>query len=156
MFWLILSLSFPSYFTAEQTEIAKVILEQAKPVGEDAHLLVSIAWVETRLNPKSISKTNDYGLFQINWTFWGRRWGYKDRKTFYRDMSNPYHATVAAMIVLKEMRKYKSCQGLNLPACYNGGPGWLRSKNKAKILAYANKVNRLRIYYKKRFPNWGK
>ena len=154
MLWLLLSLSVPSYFTAQQTSMAATIIEKAKPAGEDPYLLVATAWVESRLNPTSISKTNDYGLFQINWTFWGRKWGYKDRKSFYKDMSNPYHATVAAMIVFREMRKYKSCQGLNLPACYNGGPGWPKSKNKDKILAYANKVNRLRIQYKKRFPDW--
>ena len=82
MLWLLLSLSFPSYFTAQQTTLAEIIIEKAKPVGEDPYLLVATAWVESRLNPISISKTNDYGLFQINWTFWGRKWGYKDRNHF--------------------------------------------------------------------------
>ena len=49
-------------------------------------------------------------------------------------MSNPYHAVIAATVVLKEMKRYKACDGLHLAACYNGGPNWKNSKNKDKIL----------------------
>ena len=57
-------------------------------------------------------------------------------------------------VVLKEMRRYKACAGLNLAACYNGGPGWQKSKNKKKISEYATRVNCLARSYKNKFPNW--
>ena len=63
-------------------------------------------------------------------------------------------ATVAAAVVLKEMRGYKSCAGLNLPACYNGGPNWQKSKNKEKILEYATKVHKMRGIFKRKFKGW--
>ena len=69
-------------------------------------------------------------------------------------MSDPEHGTVAAVVVLKEMRKYESCQGLNLAACYNGGPRWQRSKNIKAILRYANNVNWMAGLFKRRFPGW--
>ena len=69
-------------------------------------------------------------------------------------MSNPYHAVIAATVVLKEMKRYKACDGLHLAACYNGGPGWQKSKNKEKIISYANKVNRMRGIFKRKFPKW--
>ena len=116
--------------------------------------MVSVAWVESRLKTGRVSKTGDYGIFQINYRFWGKQWGYKDRQKFLVDMSSAAHATVAATTVLRSMRKYKTCQGLNLPACYNGGPGWQKSKNKEKIISYANKVNRMRGIFKKKFPGW--
>ena len=69
-------------------------------------------------------------------------------------MSNIKHATVAATTVLHEMRKYTACQGLNLPACYNGGPSWQKSKNREKIMSYAAKVNRMRMIFRARSSNW--
>jgi len=71
-------------------------------------------------------------------------------------MSNPYHAVIAATIVLNEMKRYKACDGLHLAACYNGGPNWKNSKNKDKILNYATKVNCLTKAYKRKYPKWKK
>ena len=118
--------------------------------------MVALAWTESRLKTGKVSRTGDYGLFQINYRFWGKKWEYKTRQKFLVDMSSPAHATVAAAVVLKEMRKYKACQGLNLPACYNGGPAWQKSKNKEKIVRYATQVNRMRGIFKRRFPGWTK
>ena len=116
--------------------------------------MVALAWVESRVKAGKVSHTGDYGIFQINYRFWGEKWGYKNSQDFLVDMSSAAHATVAATVVLKEMRKYKACQGLNLPACYNGGPRWQKSKNKEKIISYANKVNRMRGIFKRKFPKW--
>tara|TARA_R100000805_G_scaffold18908_2_gene25870 strand:- start:238 stop:723 length:486 start_codon:yes stop_codon:yes gene_type:complete len=155
--WALVSLlayNFPTYFDTEQELNAAVIIDKSLDVGEDPYFMVSVAWIESRLKTGRVSKTGDYGIFQINYRFWGKQWGYKDRQKFLVDMSSAAHATVAATTVLRSMRKYKACQGLNLPACYNGGPGWQKSKNKEKIISYANKVNRMRGIFKKKFPGW--
>ena len=149
-----LAYNFPTYFNNEQQLNAAIIIDKSLDVGEDPYFMVAIAWTESRLKTSAVSHTGDYGIFQINYRFWGKKWGYKVRNKFLVDMSSAAHATVAATVVLKEMRKYKSCQGLNLPACYNGGPGWQKSKNKEKIISYANKVNRMRSMFKRKFPKW--
>ena len=152
----LLAYNFPSYFNTEQELNAAVIIDKSLDVGEDPYFMVGLAWVESRLKTGKISKTGDYGLFQINYRFWGRKWGYKSTTKFLVDMSSAAHATVAATVVLQEMRRYKACKGLNLPACYNGGPAWKKSKNKEKIIAYATEVNRMRGIFKRRFPGWTK
>jgi hypothetical protein len=149
-----LAYSFPTYFDTEQQLNSAVIIDKSLSVGEDPYFMVALAWVESRVKTGKVSHTGDYGIFQINYRFWGKKWGYKDRNKFLVDMSSPAHATIAAVTVLKEMRKYKACQGLNLPACYNGGPAWPKSKNKEKIISYATKVNRMRGIFKRKFPQW--
>ena len=149
-----LAYNFPTYFNTEQRLNAAVIIDKSLDIGEDPYFMVATAWVESRLKTGKTSKTGDYGLFQINYRFWGKKWGYKNTRKFLVDMSSAAHGTVAAGVVLQEMRKYKACRGLNLPACYNGGPGWQKSKNKEKIISYANKVNRMRGIFKRKFPKW--
>ena len=149
-----LSYNFPAYFDAEQELNTAVIIDKALDLREDPHFLVALAWTESRLKVGRVSRTGDYGIFQVNYRFWGKKWGYKNPQKFLVDMSSANHATVAAAVVLKEMRKYKSCAGLYLPACYNGGPSWQKSKNKEKILEYATKVHRMRSIFKKRYPGW--
>ena len=149
-----LAYNFPTYFNTEQQLNAAVIIDKSLDIGEDPYFMVATAWVESRLKTGKTSKTGDYGLFQINYRFWGKKWEYKNTRKFLVDMSSAGHGTVAAGVVLKEMRKYKACQGLNLSACYNGGPGWQKSKNKEKIISYANKVNRMRGIFKRKFPRW--
>jgi hypothetical protein len=150
----LLSYNFPSYFDTEQELNAAVIIDKSIDIGEDPYFMVALAWTESRLKSGRVSRTGDYGIFQINYRFWGRKWEYKDRRKFLVDMSDPVHSTIAAAVVIKEMRRYKSCVGLNLPACYNGGPQWQKSKNKSKILEYANNVNRMRNIFRKRSPGW--
>jgi len=150
----LLSYNFPAYFNTEQELNAAVIIDKSLAIKEDPYFMVSLAWVESRLKAGKVSHTNDYGIFQINYNFWGKRWGYTNRQKFLVDMSSAAHATVAASVVLQEMRKYKACAGLNLPACYNGGPRWEHSKNKEKILEYARKVQRMRGIFQRRFPGW--
>lgn len=150
----LLSYGFPSYFDTEQQINTAIIIDKAIEIGEDPYLMVAIAWVESRIKSGRISNTGDYGIFQINYRFWGKKWGYKNSRKFLVDMSSPGHATVAAAVVLKEMRRYKACQGLNLPACYNGGPRWQKSKNKRKIMSYATKVQKMRLRFMKGYPGW--
>jgi len=150
----LLAYNFPAYFDTEQELNAAVIIDKSIDIKEDPYFMVGLAWVESRLKAGKTSRTGDYGLFQINYKFWGKRWGYTRRQKFLVDMSSANHATVAAAVVLKEMRKYRACSGLNLPACYNGGPGWEKSKNRDKILAYATEVHRMRGIFKRRFPGW--
>jgi len=152
----LLAYNFPSYFNTEQELNAAVIIDKSLDLKEDPYFMVSVAWVESRLQTGKISHTGDYGLFQINYRFWGKRWGYSSKQKFWVDMSNPRHATVAATVVLTEMRKYKSCQGMNLPACYNGGPAWQKSKNIEAIKAYATKVHKMREIYRRKFPDWSR
>jgi hypothetical protein len=149
-----LAYNFPSYFNTEQQFNAAIIIDKSIEIKTDPYYMVALAWTESRLKTTKVSRTNDYGIFQINYRFWGKQWGYATRQKFLVDMSSPGHAVVAAAVVLKEMRKYKSCQGLNLAACYNGGPGWQSSKNKEKIIRYANQVNRMRGIFKRKFPRW--
>tara|TARA_R110002126_G_scaffold291580_1_gene453928 strand:+ start:4609 stop:5094 length:486 start_codon:yes stop_codon:yes gene_type:complete len=150
----LLSYNFPPYFDAEQELNAAAIIERSIATKEDPYFMVGLAWVESRLKTGRVSHTGDYGLFQINYNFWGRKWGYKTHKKFLADMSNSAHATIAAVIVLNEMRRYKSCSGLSLPACYNGGPRWQNSKNKEKILEYATQVHRMRKIFQRKYPGW--
>jgi len=157
MEWVFVSLlaySFPSYFDTEQELNAAVIIDKSIALKQDPYFMVAMAWTESRLRSSRVSKTGDYGIFQINYRFWAKKWGYTNSQKFLIDMASPAHATVAATIVLKEMGKYKACKGLNLPACYNGGPGWQKSKNREKIMRYANKVNRMRGIFKRKFPGW--
>tara|TARA_R110002060_G_scaffold31841_3_gene42465 strand:+ start:241 stop:729 length:489 start_codon:yes stop_codon:yes gene_type:complete len=149
-----LAYEFPSYFDVEQEVNAAIIIDKSLQIQEDPHYMVALAWTESRLKSTKVSRTNDYGIFQVNYRFWGKRWGYTTPQKFLVDMASPAHATVAAAVVLKEMRKYKACQGLNLAACYNGGPAWQRSKNKEKIIRYATQVNRMRGIFKRSFPRW--
>ena len=151
---LLASLNFPSHFTSEQRDLGRQIIEQAHILGEDPYLLMAIAYQETKVRRNQTSHTSDYGIFQINWTFWGPRWGYKSRQQFQKDMDNPVHGTLAAVMVLREMRLYKTCRGANLYACYNGGPAWMKSKNIDKISAYARKVHKYHRRFRARYKNW--
>jgi len=148
--------NYPSHFKIDQRISAEIIIEQTNKISGDPHFYMAIAWVESRVKSGRVSHTGDYGLFQINYNFWGKKWGYKDRNKFLKDMSNPYHAVIAATIVINEMKRYKACDGLHLAACYNGGPNWKNSKNKDNILKYANKVNCLAKAYKRKYPKWKK
>lgn len=151
---LLMAYAFPEYYDFEQKYNTTIIINKSKDIQEDPYLLVAIAWVESRIKSGRVSKTGDYGIFQINYNFWGKRWGFKDKKKFLKDMSDPAHGTIAAEVVLREMRRYQSCRGLNLPACYNGGPSWEKSRNIKSIIFYANKVNSLQERLRKQFPGW--
>ena len=150
------SVNLPLHFTEEQREISAEIIKQANLLGEDPYLLMAIAYTETRIRRDQTSYTGDIGIFQINYRFWAPKWGYKSREAFRKDMDNPVHGTLAAVMVLREMRLYKTCKGTNVAACYNGGPAWVRSKNIDKIRSYSRKVQRFKQRFKRNHPKWKK
>jgi len=39
--------------------------------ADELHIVDRIMWQESRCQPYAISRTNDYGLMQINWEVWG-------------------------------------------------------------------------------------
>ena len=147
--------NMPIYFDAEQKEIGREIISHAHALGEDPYTLMAIAWQESRIKRGQTSHTGDVGIFQINWSFWGKKiWKYKSYQQFVEDMDNVEHATLAAVMVLREMRLYKTCVGINLYACYNGGPAWMKSKNIDKIATYARRVHLKRQHFIKRHKSW--
>ena len=149
--------SMPLYFDAEQKAIAGQIIQEAHKLGEDPYTLMAIAWQESRIKRGKTSHTGDVGIFQINWNFWGKRiWQYKSYRQFVEDMDNTEHGTLAAVMVLREMRLYKTCRGINLYACYNGGPAWMKSKNIDKIATYARRVHAKRSQFFRRHKSWTK
>ena len=148
--------NFPSHFDEGQRALGTQIIEHAHTLNEDPYLLMAIAWQESILKKGRTSHTGDVGIFQINWKFWGRRvWKYNSYEQFVIDMDNPEHATYAAVMVQREMRLYKTCKGINLHACYNGGPAWMKSKNIKKIMEYARRGHRHQERFK-RYKRWSK
>lgn len=149
--------SMPIHFDNEQREIGQGIIKEAHKLGEDPYTLMAIAWQETRIKRGRTSHTGDVGIFQINWSFWGKRiWKYKSYQQFVEDMDNIEHGTLAAVMVLREMRLYKTCIGINLYACYNGGPSWMKSKNIDKIATYARRVHAKRRKFVRKHKSWAK
>lgn len=154
---MLMPMAFPISFTEEQKEVSKKIIKQANLMGEDPYSLMAIAYHESRLIRGRVSETGDAGIFQINWNFWGKRmWKYKSFAQFAKDMDDPTLGTIGAVVVLKEMRLYKTCIGINLFACYNGGPAWMKSNNIDKIAKYARMVEIRRKRYEKKYPSWKK
>jgi hypothetical protein len=85
--WVLVSLlayNFPTYFNTEQELNAAVIIDKSMTVGEDPYFMVALAWVESRVKAGKVSHTGDYGIFQISYRFWGKKWGYKDAKVLGR------------------------------------------------------------------------
>ena len=68
-----LAYDFPSYFSPEQQFNASVVIDQSNRFNEDPYFMVALAWVESRLRDNRVSPTGDYGIFQINWRFWGMK-----------------------------------------------------------------------------------
>ncbi len=147
-------MSGPAHWSQEQFEMVKMIIEETRN-SRDPHLMVAIAEVESSLDPKSINwKTRDVGLFQINYRWHGETLGTRTYEEFKVAMLDPKKNTRYAIRVVNDMRRSRGCRGRNLPACYNGGPGWRTSKNRLKIQAYSNKVNQLVRRYKRSNPGW--
>lgn len=50
-------------------DAAPIMWSEAEAAGVDPYLVAAIGWVETRWNPNIKSRTNDYGIMQINLKF---------------------------------------------------------------------------------------
>jgi soluble lytic murein transglycosylase-like protein len=129
------------------------IIKFAENNQQDSYELLAIALIESSLKPRAYSHTRDSGLFQVNCKWWRKSLKYKTIRECEKDMFNPEVSVKAGSHILNHYRnKYKHCKGELAYRCYNGGPGWPRSKNKMKIINYQKKVTQrkknLYKYYK--------
>ena len=121
------------------------IVDFAVNNSRDPYELVAIAITESSLNPKAFSKTKDSGLFQVNCRVWHEPLNYGGIISCQKAMMNLKVNTQAGSHILSQYRKkYKQCRGTLAYRCYNGGPGWMKSANKDKIIKYSNKVKKVK------------
>jgi len=120
----------------------------------DIATLLAIAFRESGFKANLISKQGDVGTFQINARWWWKELGYASRAEFIKANQNVTTNTRHAIEVLKKFKKFKSCRGDNLFACYNGGPGWSLSKNVKKIKTYQKRVIRARYLIRRHMKRW--
>ena len=123
------------------------IIKFAENNQKDPYELLAVALIESSLKPTAYSRTRDAGLFQVNCKWWQKSLKYDSRKECEQSMFK------AGSYILNYYRnKYKHCRGELAYRCYNGGPGWPRSKNRKKIINYQKKVTQrkknLHKYYK--------
>ena len=134
------------------------IIELAEQKGEDPYELLAIAITESSLKPNAYSRTKDVGLFQINCKWWHKKFKYSSIKNCEIGLMNPVKNIQAGIHVLTSYRaRYNQCKGVRAYRCYNGGPGWPRSKNINKIKKYELKVRSrkeiLHKHYKEHIEN---
>ena len=120
----------------------------------DISTLLAIAFRESAFKTGLISKQGDVGTFQINARWWWKKLGYASRAEFIKANQDVATSTRHAIEILKKFKKFKSCRGDNLFACYNGGPGWRLSKNVEKIKTYQKRVIRARYLIKRHMKRW--
>ena len=157
---LIVSSNCDIYGLKKETKSLYVekIIELAEQKGEDPYELLAIAITESSLKPNAYSHTKDVGLFQINCKWWYKKFKYSSIKTCETGLMNPVKNIQAGIHVLTSYRaRYKQCKGVRAYRCYNGGPGWPRSKNISKIKKYELKVRSrkeiLHKHYKEHIEN---
>jgi len=152
---ILIASSWPSRWTPDQVQTANKIVAFSEMHNLDSKEMVAIAWIETRLRPQAISPTRDFGLFQINCRVWHDRLGYPNIEDCYLGMLD-YQTNIeaAAFILILYRGKYRQCRGSKVYMCYNGGPGYSRSKNIEKIKRYRRRVRLIKrqmrrwIYFK--------
>jgi hypothetical protein len=130
------------------------IMEASTDKTFDIATLLAIAFRESAFKTDLISKQGDVGAFQINARWWWKKLGYASRAVFIKANQDVTTSTRNAIEILKKFKKFKSCRGDNLFACYNGGPGWRLSKNVEKIKAYQKRVIRARYLIKRHMKRW--
>ncbi len=130
------------------------IMEASTDKTFDIATLLAIAFRESAFKTDLISKQGDVGAFQINARWWWKKLGYASRAAFIKANQDVTTSTRNAIEILKKFKKFKSCRGDNLFACYNGGPGWRLSKNVEKIKAYQKRVIRARYLIKRHMKRW--
>ena len=128
------------------------IIKHAEEKKQDPYELLAIAITESSLKPRAYSHTHDTGLFQVNCKWWYKKFKYKSIKACKQAMFNPEINITKGIYILNSFRsRYKQCRGDLAYHCYNGGQGWMRSRNKDKILNYGKKVkerkHKLHKYY---------
>ena len=132
------------------------IMDVAKTQGFDEFTLLAIAFRESSFKTGLVSKQGDVGIFQINARWWWKKLGYKNRAEFTKKNQDVATSAKNAIIIIKKFKRFKTCRGDRVFACYNGGPGWLLSKNIEKIKAYQKRVIRARYLIKRHMKRWKK
>ncbi len=130
------------------------IMDVAKKEGFDEFTLLAIAFRESAFKTGLTSKQGDVGIFQINGRWWWKKLGYKNRADFAKKNQDVATSATNAIIIIKKFKRFKNCRGEKVFACYNGGPGWLLSKNIEKIKAYQRRVIRARYLIKRHMKRW--
>ena len=130
------------------------IMDVAKKQGFDEFTLLAIAFRESSFKTGLISKQGDVGIFQINARWWWKKLGYKNRADFTKKNQDVATSAKNAITIIQKFKRFKTCRGDRVFACYNGGPGWQLSKNVEKIKAYQKRVIRARYLIKRHMKRW--
>lgn len=130
------------------------IMDVAKKQKFDEFTLLAIAFRESSFKTGLISKQGDVGVFQINARWWWKKLGYTNRADFIKKNQDVTTSAKNAIIILKKFKRFKTCRGDRVFACYNGGPGWQLSKNIEKITAYQKRVIRARYLISRHMKRW--
>mgnify|MGYP001170917435 FL=1 len=116
----------PKKLKERQIELAKRIIAYLKAnyPKEKPIEIIAIALVETNLKENLVSHTGDWGVLQVNCRIHRKKLknilGIRKCKELHELNKN----IDAAIYILNRFRRYKTCRGNNLYACYNGGQGW--------------------------------
>lgn len=130
------------------------IMDVAKKQKFDEFALLAIAFRESSFKAGLISKQGDVGIFQINSRWWWKKLGYKNRADFTKKNQDVAISARNAITIIKKFKRFKTCRGDRVFACYNGGPGWHLSKNVEKIKAYQKRVVRARYLISRHMKRW--
>ena len=130
------------------------IMDVAKKQSFDEFTLLAIAFRESSFKTGLISKQGDVGIFQINARWWWKKLGYKNRAEFTKKNQDVATSAHNAITIIQKFKRFKTCRGDRVFACYNGGPGWQLSKNVEKIKAYQKRVIRARYLIKRHMKRW--
>jgi soluble lytic murein transglycosylase-like protein len=117
--------------------IVSLILVLAPVFNIDPYVAISVAYVESDLNPKAIGKRGEVGLFQIMPSMYIQE-GYTKEQ-----MKDPIHNIYLGLSMLKYSKDHCIHKGpLTFLVCYNAG---LKSGNKIQypiIFPYVTKVKK--------------
>ncbi len=140
--------------TDNQLVNAIIIMDVAKENAFDPSTLLAIAFRESAFRTGIVSKQGDVGVFQINARWWWKKLEYSSRADFVKKNQDVTTNAKNAIFIIKKFKRFKTCRGDNLFACYNGGPGWRLSKNVDKIKAYQKRVIRARYLITRHMKRW--
>ena len=138
----------------EQLVNVITIMDVAKSQGFDESTLLAIAFRESSFKTGLISAQGDVGVFQINGRWWWKKLEYASRADFVKKNQDVSANTKNAIFIIKKFKRFKTCRGDKVFACYNGGPGWQLSKNVEKIKAYQKRVIRARYLISRHMKRW--
>ncbi len=98
--------------------ITALILSLAPIFNVDPHIALSVAYVESNLNPKAIGTRGEVGLFQIMPKM------YKQQGYTKEQMQDPIHNIHLGLVMLKYAKDTCTHKGpLTFLVCYNAGLG---------------------------------